>query len=205
HSATKHPMDFVIDFLIRKGYGNKVIGAEFDAFYFTAKNYLQLMKHLPNAKFLDATTLVNWIKIIKSETEINYIKRAATIVTDAMHEGIDKLAVGARECDVVADIVRKQISGNEEFGGDYTSIVPLLPSGNKTDACHLTWTDDRYPANTPVILELAGCYKRYHSPLARTVVLGEPTYEMNELSEVVIEGIESALDVVKPGDRKSVV
>lgn len=199
HSTTKHPMDYVTDLLLQKGYHSKTIGAEFDAFYFTTKNYLQLTKHMPNAKFVDATTLVNWIKIIKSNTEISYIKKAAQIVTGAMNEGINKLEVGARECDVVADIVRKQIGGTAEFGGDYTSIVPLLPSGNKTDACHLTWTDDRYPPNTPVILELAGCYKRYHSPLARTVVLGEPSPEMTELSNVVIEGIETALETVKPG------
>src|SRR5699024_3413618 len=85
-----------------------------------------------------------------------------------------------------------QISGTDEYGGDYTSIVPLLPSGEKTSACHLTWTDDTYKAGDPVILELAGCYKRYHCPLARTVILGEPSPEMQDLSEVVLEGIEYA-------------
>src|SRR5699024_10468282 len=77
--------------------------------------------------------------------------------------------------------------------------VPLLPSGEKTSACHLTWTDDVYKEGDPVILELAGCYKRYHSPLARTLVIGKPTSEMEELADVAIEGIEAALDVIKPG------
>src|SRR5699024_1613178 len=104
-----------------------------------------------------------------------------------------------RENDVVADILRKQISGTDEYGGDYTSIVPLLPSGEKTSACHLTWTDDTYKAGDPVILELAGCYKRYHCPLARTVILGEPSPDIQHLSEVVLEGIESALDSIKRG------
>lgn len=163
------------------------------------KNYIQLMKHLPDSKIVDGTSLVNWVRIVKSETEISYIKRAAEIATQTMHEGIGKINVGTRENDVVADILRKQISGTDEYGGDYTSIVPLLPSGEKTSACHLTWTDDTYKAGDPVILELAGCYKRYHCPLARTVILGEPSPEMQDLSEVVLEGIESALDIIKPG------
>lgn len=198
-STVKHPMDFVAAILKEKGQSNKTIAAEFDAYYFTAKNYIQLTKQLPNATFVDGTSLVNWIRIIKSDQEIKYIKRAATIVTETMHKGIERINAGVRECDVVADIFHKQISGTEEFGGDYTSIVPLLPSGEKTSACHLTWTDEVYKEGDPVILELAGCHKRYHSPLARTLVIGKPTSGMEELADVAIEGIEAALDVIKPG------
>ncbi len=198
-SALKHPMDFVADIIRHKGRENRVIGAEYDAYYFTAKNYIQLTKQLPNATFIDGTNLVNWIRIVKSDTEIKLIERAATIVSETMVKGIERIQAGVRECDVVADIMHKQISGTEEFGGDYTSIVPLLPSGEKTSACHLTWTDETYKEGDPVILELAGCYQRYHAPLARTLVIGQPTQEMAELADVVIEGIEEALDVVKPG------
>lgn len=198
-STEKHPMDIVAAILQKKGYANKTVAAEFDAYYFTAKSYLQLTKHLPNAKFVDGTGLVNWIRSIKSNQEIEYIKRAANIATEAMYEGVNKVNVGVRESDVVGDIVRKQIQGTPEYGGDYPSIVPLLPSGEKTDACHMTWTDDYYQYGDPVILELAGCYKRYHCPLARTVVLGEPSQEVSDLSNVVLEGIGTALETVKPG------
>lgn len=198
-STEKHPMDFVANMIEEKGLSNKTIAAEYDAYYFTAKNYIQLTKQLPNAKFVDGTSLVNWIRIVKSDKEIELIKRAATIVTEAMYKGIEKINAGVRECDVVADIFHAQMSGTEEFGGDYTSIVPLLPSGEKTSACHLTWTDEKYKEGDPVILELAGCHKRYHSPLARTLVIGKPTPEMEELADVAIEGIEEALSVIKPG------
>src|SRR5699024_10076400 len=71
--------------------------------------------------------------------------------------------------------------------------------GEKTSACHLTWTDERYEEGEPVILELAGCHKRYHSPLARTVSIGQPTPKLTELADVAVEGIEAALDIIKPG------
>src|SRR5699024_7957603 len=117
----------------------------------------------------------------------------------AMKKGIDCIEAGVRENDVVADIMHQQISGTSDVAGDYTSIVPLLPSGEKTSACHLTWTDDTYKEGDPVILELAGCHKRYHSPLARTVVLGKPTHEMAELADVVLEGMGNTLEVIKRG------
>src|SRR5699024_12820591 len=95
-------------------------------------------------KFVDGTSLVNWIRSIKSNQEIEYIKRAAGIATEAMYEGINKLKVGIRESDVVGEIVRKQIQGTPEYGGNYPSIVTLLPSGEKTDAYHMTRTEDYY-------------------------------------------------------------
>lgn len=198
-STVKHPMDFVADIIKEKGKANKTIAAEYDTYYFTAKNYIQLVKNLPNAHFVDGTSLVNWIRIVKSEKEIDLIKKAATIASAAMKKGIDCIEAGVRENDVVAEIMHQQISGTSDVAGDYTSIVPLLPSGEKTSACHLTWTDDTYKEGDPVILELAGCHKRYHSPLARTLVLGKPTPEMAELADVVLEGMENTLDVIKPG------
>lgn len=198
-STVKHPMDFVADIIKEKGRTNKTIAAEYDAYYFTAKNYIQLVKNLPNAQFVDGTSLVNWIRIVKSEKEIELIKKASTIASITMKKGIDRIEAGVRENDVVADIMHQQITGTADAGGDYTSIVPLLPSGDKTSACHLTWTDDTYKEGDPVILELAGCHKRYHSPLARTLVIGRPTSEMEELADVVLEGIENTLDIIKPG------
>ncbi len=198
-SSTKHPMDFVADILKQIGQSTRTIGVEMDAYYFSAKAFEHLKRGLPNAEFKDTTTLVNWIKIIKSDQEITYMKRAAQIVEKAMSAGINTIAENVRECDVAANIYQAQISGTEMFGGDYPSIVPLLPSGEKTSTPHLTWTEDRYKNGDTVILELAGCYKRYHSPLARTVVIGAPSEEVKTLSDVVLEGMNSVFEIIKPG------
>src|SRR5690625_2824660 len=198
HSTTKHPMDVVATVLEERGLTNKVIAAEFDAYYFTAKNYLQLTKLLPNARFVDGTNIVNWVRIIKSDKEIQLIKKAATIATAAMNKGIEVIGEGVRQCDAVADIVHQQSSVTEEVGGDYTSILPLPPTGWRKNARHITWTDTPFEKG-PVIIELAGCYERYHSPLARTLVIGEPTKEMEALTFAAVEGINKALEMIRPG------
>lgn len=198
-STVRHPMDFVCDLLKARKRDKQKIAVELDAYYFTAKSYLQLTQNLPEATFKDGTNMVNWVRIIKSEREIQFIKQAAKISEKAMQVAFDTINEGVRECDVVAEISHAQISGTEDFGGDYPSIVPLLPTGDKTSASHLTWTDDRFKHGDPVIIELAGCYKRYHAPLARTAVIGMPTENMRYVSDVVVEGINAALDAVKPG------
>ncbi len=198
-STVRHPMDFVCDLLKERKRDKQTIAVELDAYYFTAKCYMRLTEGLPNATFKDGTNMVNWVRIIKSDKEIEYIKHAAKIAEKAMQVAFDTINEGVRECDVVAGIAHAQISGTEDFGGDYPAIVPLLPTGEKTSACHLTWTDERFKQGDPVIIELAGCYKRYHSPIARTAIIGMPTEEMQFVSDVVIEGINTTLDAVRPG------
>ncbi|OYD09155.1 M24 family metallopeptidase [Paludifilum halophilum] len=199
HSPTKHPMDFVADILKQIGQGNRRIGVEMDAYYFTAQAFGRLKKGLPDARFQDSTLLVNRIRMIKSEREIDYMRKAAKIVEQAMRVGIDSIAAGVRECDVAANIHHAQISGTPEYGGDYPAIVPLMPSGEKTSTPHLTWSDQKYKPGDTVILELAGCYRRYHCPMARTAVIGPPSSLVQDLSDVVIEGLNTALEAVKPG------
>ncbi|GFZ75623.1 ectoine hydrolase DoeA [Compostibacillus humi] len=198
-SEVKHPMDYVSDFIKAKKRDKATIGAEFDAYYFSAKNYIQLTKNLPNATFKDATNLVNWIRIIKSDKEIEFIKKAGKIAEKAMQAAFDNIEVGVKQSDAVAAIAHTQIAGTDDFGGDYPAIVPLLPTGEKTSACHLTWTDDTFKQGDPVIIELAGCYQRYHSPLARTIILGIPDEKTQYIADVVIEGINTTLQSIKPG------
>lgn len=198
-SETLHPMDFVADILKQIGQDKRSIGVEMENYFFTAKCYEQLKKGLPNAKFKDASTLVNWIRIVKSEQEINYMKIAGTIAEKTMKDAIHMIQEGVRECDVAATILHSQVTGTAEYGGDYPAIMPLLPSGEKTSTPHLTWTDERYKYGDSVILELAGCYKRYHSPLARTVNIGQPNGVLKSVAECTVEGLTECLATVKPG------
>lgn len=198
-SDTQHPMDFVADILKQIGQDKRTIGVEMDNYYFSAKCYERLQHGLPNARFQDASLLVNWVRIVKSDQEIEYMKRAALFVEKAMMDGIHMIEEGVRECDVAAKILHSQVTGTPEFGGDYPAIMPLLPSGEKTSTPHLTWTDDKYKQGDSVILELAGCYKRYHSPLARTVNIGKPNDTLKALADITVEGLNECLAMIKPG------
>ncbi len=195
----KHPIDFVADVIEEKGWGDKNIGLEMDQFYFTHKTYKILNKRFPNANFVDADLLVAMVRQIKSDPEIEMMKKAGKIAEIVMQTGIDQLEVGKRECDVAAEISKAQIAGTDDIGGDYPAIVPLMPAGDGIDAPHLTWSERRYQKNEPVILELSGCYNRYHAPIARTVYLGEPPKRMQEITDIVVEGLEETLDYIKPG------
>ncbi len=200
HSLVKHPMHFVADVIKEKGWDKGSIGVEMDQFYYTHRNHVELEKSLPNATFKDANTLVNWVRVIKSDAEIEFLRKAGKIATKVMQTAVDSINVGVRECDAAAAIAQAQYSGTKEFAGDYPAIVPLMMAGEAASTPHLTWTEKTYEKDEAVLLELSGVYRHYHCPIARTIFLGKnPPPLMKETAEVVIDGLQKTLEFVKPG------
>lgn len=199
-SIERHPMDYLSKVIADRGWDKLTIGVEMDNYYFSAAAFASLQRHLPNARFVDATALVNWQRAVKSPTEIDYMRNAARIV-EAMHARIvEKAQVGLRKCDLVAEIYDAGIRGTPEFGGDYPAIVPLLPSGEDASAPHLTWDDRPMKSGEGTFFEIAGCYNRYHVPLSRTVFLGKPTQAFLDAEKATLEGMDAGLAAARPGN-----
>lgn len=199
-STVKHPMHFVADVIKGKGWAKCVVGVEMDQFYLTARSYVELKKSLPDAKFEDANALVNWVRVVKSDAEVEFIKRAGKIAVKVMDAAREAIKVGVRECDAAAAVAYAQYAGTKEYAGDYPAIVPLMMAGEATKAPHLTWTEKVYKDEEAVLLELSGAYRRYHAPIARTIYLGKnPPQLLLDTAKVVLEGLNSALEMVKPG------
>ena len=194
-----HPADYTAEVLREFGVDDATLGVEMDAYYYTARTHRRLAENLPEAELEDATLLVNWVRAKKSDRELEQMERAARIAEHAMRAGIETIDEGVRESTAAAAIYEALIEGIEAYGGDYPAIAPLMPSGEFTGTPHLSWSDREFEAGDPVIIELAGCKHRYHCPMARTVNVGEPPAEMDETAEVVVEGLEAALDAVEPG------
>jgi ectoine hydrolase len=199
-STERHPMDYLSKIIAGRGWDKLTIAVEMDNYWFSAAAFASLQKHLPSARFVDGTALVNWQRAVKSPTEIEYMRKAARIV-ELMHQRIvDKIEPGMRKCDLVAEIYDAGIRGTEDFGGDYPAIVPLLPSGADASAPHLTWDDKPMKVGEGTFFEIAGCYNRYHVPLSRTVFLGKPTQEFLDAEKATLEGMEAGLAAAKPGN-----
>ena len=198
-STERHPMDYLAGILRDRGWGDRRIGVELDNYYFTAACHASLVRHLPSASFRDATGLVNWQRAVKSPRELAYMKTAARIV-EAMHRRVLEIAEpGMPKNAIVAEIYRTGILGVEGAGGDYPAIVPLLPTGVDAGAPHLTWDDKPMRAGEGTFFELAGCYRRYHCPLSRTLFLGTPPQRFRDAEQALIEGIAAGLDAARPG------
>ncbi|GAA4649419.1 ectoine hydrolase DoeA [Kistimonas scapharcae] len=196
-----HPMDYLGDTVLpERGWHKGVIGVEMDNYYFSAQAFMSLKNHMPQVEFKDATGLVNWCRAIKSPKEIEYMEVAARIVEHMHNTILEKMEAGLPKNLLVAEIYRAACEGVDGKGGDYAAIVPLLPTGKDASAPHLTWDSRPFRKGEGTFFEIAGCYKRYHCPLSRTVFLGEPPADMLKGVEALQAGIEAGLAAAKPGN-----
>lgn len=199
HRPGVHPFDWIsasIRTLVPDG---ELIGVECDAHFFSPRAYFALERGLPAHRLVDSAELVNWVRVVKSPFEVRQLRIAGSIVERAMRVALDNVAPGRRQCDVAAEILAAQATGTQEHGGDYPAIVPMLPTGQSAGAPHLTWTDRPFEKGAATTIELAGAFGRYHAPLARTVMLGEPPTQLTETAKVIAEAMDATLAAIRPG------
>lgn len=200
-STQIHPMEDLAQVLKARGLEKANIGVEMENYYYSAKAHDVLKTGLPNARLTDASGLVNWQRLVKSDAEIGFIRKAARISEKVMHVALERAAPGVRKNDLVAEIMHAGITGVGHDWGDYPAIVPLTPSGLDATAAHLTWNGEPMRAGEATFFELSGCYRRYHAPLCRTIYLGDPPDEMKRAEAAQLEGISAGLEVARAGNR----
>lgn len=203
HAEGRHAMEDLAKRIADRGWGRARIGVEMDNWWLSAASFAALQRGLPEARFQDATGLVNWQRAIKSPAELGYMRTAARIV-ERMHARILEVAEpGMRKCDLAAEIwgAALRYDAGVGAGGDYPAIVPMMPSGSDAAAPHLTWDDRPLVAGEGTFFELAGVCHRYHCPLARTLFLGRPTQAFRDAEAAVLDGMAAGLEAARPGNR----
>lgn len=200
-----HPFDELAELIKSRGWGSARIGVEMDAHYYTARCHAHLLKGLPDARIANNQDLVNWARLVKSDTELVLLREAGRICSAAMRRGIAAMRPGVPQNHVVAEIYHAQAMGVEGAGGDYTAICPLMAVAEGTSTPHLTFSDAPLPNNALAVVEIAGARRRYHAPLSRTVHLGKPPSRVEDAAKAVVEGVEAGLTLARPGTSAEAV
>lgn len=156
--------------------------------------YWSLEKELGGFKdSASITPMVDEMRISKSETEIELMKKAGHIIDDAVTKAFAEVRLGMTEVDV-QQVVQKEIrlQGAKptfaivQFGEN--SALPHGASGN------------RELKKGDVVLMDCGCsIEGYNTDMTRVGVVGDPTEEMRRVHETVLLAAETALEKIKSG------
>lgn len=195
----RHAFDSLAADLAERGLSAARIGMEMDNYFFSAASFEALKRGLPEARFADATGLVNWRRIVKSPAEIALMRKAGEI-SAAMHRAVrEGLTEGRPKHELVAEVQRAAVLGVPGAFGDYAAIQPIAPSGVEASASHITWNDRPLARGEATYFEISGCHRRYHCPVSRTYHLGEPPAILRRAEDAVIRSLEDAMAAAKPG------
>ena len=168
----------------------------FGAGSFDARSYLELSASLAGAHIIDATNLVLKVRLIKSSTEISYMRQAGRSTSAGLHAGIAAITEGATETSLAAAVYEALATA----GSQSLSIDPMIVSGSRTGwGTHLAYSNRAIERGTPVFLEISGTHHRYNAPAMRTGVLGRPSDGVSELAAACMETVEALIGALKPG------
>ncbi|MDH2356485.1 ectoine hydrolase [Bradyrhizobium sp. JR4.1] len=192
----KDGYDAVIDFLQEAKLTDRGVGLEMGQL--PARAAENFKRRLPGARFVDCTHVVTWIRVIKSDLEIALMKEAAAIADAGMLRAAEVIRPGVHEADAVAEILSTLARGaNGKHGTGIANI--FMCSSPRTGTSHIIWSDDIFRQGSQINLELGGVRHTYTAAVMRTFSIGKPSDRLRRLHEAEVEGLEAALEKVRPG------
>lgn len=192
----KNGYDAVIDFLQEAGLTKCGLGLEQGTI--SGQAVVKFMTRLPDARIVDCSKLVDWIRIVKSDLEIAVMREAAAIADAAVMRAAEVIRPGVREADAAAEIIATQVRGVN--GNAATSVHPLLlASSPRTGTPHIMWSDDVFRDGSQINIEVSGYRYGYAAPIMRTYSIGAPSERLRRIHEAEVAGMEAAMEVARPG------
>ena len=177
---------------------NKKIGVEYEAYGMTGRNAIRLNKSLEKYCHLeDQSELITKLRVIKSNEEIIYVKKAAELADRALNEVWKCAKAGVSESKILAEMNRVIFEG----GGDYPANEFIIGSGKNALLCR--YQSDKQILSNPdqLTIEWAGTYKHYHSAMFRTIPIGKAKKEHFKMHEATIEALKNCEKKLVPGNK----
>ena len=185
----------ILDELNLKG---KKIGIEYEAYGLTGRNALRLNKSLENYCLIEDTSeLVSKLRVIKSNEEINYVKKAANLADKALTEVWKHTKAGVSESKILAEMNKVIFEG----GGDYPANEFIIGSGKNALLCRYQAEKQILNSQDQLTIEWAGTYRHYHSAMFRTIPIGKADPKHFKMHEACIEALNNCEIKLKPGNK----
>jgi Xaa-Pro dipeptidase len=192
---TGDAIQMLVDALRESGLSKKCIGYERNSYFFPAYQQDRVHTTLTEAKLLDCFGIVEQGRICKSLAEIQLMRKAAIATEAGMQAGIDACQAGVTENEIGAAISAAMFRA----GGEPPAVMPYVTSGPRTMIGHATWEGRAVLPGEHVFLEVGGCYRRYHTAMMRTVVLGKLSNSMHHAQERMKLALHAVHEKVQPG------
>jgi Xaa-Pro dipeptidase len=169
-----------------KRLAGKRVGVEYETHGLTAANGRRLDAALDGlAEMVDASDLIARLRLVKSQAELVYVRRAAELADAALDAAIAETREGADEGAILAAMHAAIFQG----GGDYPGNPFIIGSGRDALLCRYKSGRRRLDARDQLTLEFAGVYRQYHACLMRTLLVGEPSARQRALHAACREAL----------------
>ena len=162
-------------------------------------DFVRMTKDLPGADFIDASDLFWGLRMVKSKAEVDYMRKACSISSQAFEKCFHTIKPGMTEKDAAKILYDTAV----ELGGtavwtlsnsgpyNYESGFLPNPSEHALEEGNLLWID-------------TGCkVNGYSSDFSRIAAIGEPSSDQKNMYEIVNGISNTAVAAIRPGIKAS--
>lgn len=171
------------------------IGVEAPPYYMSVGNHRKLTAALSGTELVEASDLIENLKLVKSAAELAYVRKAAMIAD----VGIDAISAALAEGRTEREVAAAAHGAMMAAGGESPPSPMNFVSGERTCYAHGLPTDRALRRGDFMHVEFGGQYRRYCSTIARHFSLGEPSARARQLHDVTRAACEAAIGVIRPG------
>ena len=184
--------------LVDLGLEKSNLGVEYEAYGLTGRNAIRLNKVLGSfANLHDKSELISHFRVIKSPTEIIYIKKAAELADKALDAAWQHAHAGVNEAKILSEMQGAVFSG----GGDYPANEFIIGSGKNALLCRYQSEKRDLNEVDQLSIEWAGTFKHYHSAMFRTIPIGKVNDQQKKMHEACVEALKGCENKLKPGNK----
>lgn len=163
--------------------------------HLTVERLERMTQLFPEATFSRLDEQLNGMRNIKSEDELEKLRKAAQLADYAIEVGCKEIAEGKTELEILMAIEFEM----KKKGAEKMSFDTMVLSGPKTSSPHGTPGDRKIQKGDFILFDLGVVYQGYCSDITRTVAFGEPSDAQREIYETVKKAEQAAIDLVRPG------
>lgn len=190
----EEPVEALAREIAARGLKADRLGLDFDSHSMPLARFEKLRAALPQSTVVDFGKYVWERRLIKSAAEVDYLRRASAVADQAMERAIAAVRVGGTEREVSAAAAAAYL----EHGADDAYVGPIT-SGTGWDFLHGHLHSHALERGAVVHIELIPKVRGYSARLMRSVVVGAPTAEQEQVARVLAELQDRQIAAMRPG------
>jgi Xaa-Pro dipeptidase len=164
--------------------------------FFTPAFLLNMFQRAnPQVEVTDIAPVMDPIRVVKDQNEIDLLKRACNIAEIGMEAARRTLKPGITENEVGAEIEYAM----RKAGGQGTATPVFVNSGHRSGWLHGTASEKVIESGDLVVIDLVPRFRGYCANLCRTFVIGTPSDSQTKMHETYVAAQAAAVAAIDPG------
>jgi len=150
----------------------------------------------PAANFKDVRENIAHMRVVKSPTEIAFLREAIHLSLDAHFAAMRMTHPGLWEYQVAAKMVYVHAMG----GSEAEAYAPIVGAGPNSTALHYDKLERKIQDGDIIVMDVGAQYSGYAADITRTIPAnGKYTPRQQEIYDIVLGAQNAALRALKPG------